>query len=232
MLKYSITQLPRDIDKSRLYHILNMNVLSNLHDTITDCIFVRDHCYGMGERKLGRLCLNWMADTHPVIFLKIFKYIPYFGRWDDLLYITNPYVLPYIHSFISNQINEDYLNMKLGLPISMCAKWLPTEGKSFARKYKNQFLSLLKAMNLTPKEYRIRLGILRKHINLPEHHICTKKYMNIKFDSLPQGAKRIYAPLLQHRDTWSFEKSRKRGKKRARPKEKNTDNYQVILNLI
>lgn len=173
-MNIQIRDLHRDIPKAQLYYLLTYKSVSeSLLDTITDCFYIRDHRHGRGERALGRMCFNWIADVHPAIFLKLIPFIPEYGRWDDLLYITNPQVVPYIYFYIQNQIQTDRFNMSIGLPISTCAKWLPTEGKSFVRRHKRQFQALLRHLNITPKEYRIHMSVLRKYLQLPEHIVCS-----------------------------------------------------------
>ncbi len=171
--------------------------MESLLDTVTDCFYLRDHRNGRGERKLGRMCFNWLADMHPAIFLKVLKFIPEYGRWDDLLYITNPQVTPYIYAFLYNQLNTDRWNMAIGLPVSTLAKWLPTEGKSFARTRKIQFHSLLQYFKLSLQEYRTQLSALRKYLRLPEHIVCTPQsdeeiITQLTSQPLSRGAKRKY----------------------------------------
>lgn len=197
-MNISVHTVHRDISKLQLYAILNhKSVTESLLDTVTDCFYLRDHRHGRGERKLGRMCFNWLADMHPAIFLKLLRFIPEYGRWDDLLYITNPQVTSYIYAFLYNQLNTDRWNMAIGLPISPLAKWLPTEGKAFARKKKIQFQTILRHLKVTPQEYRTQLSALRKYLQLPEHIVCTPQsdeaiITQLTSRSLPRGATRKY----------------------------------------
>jgi hypothetical protein len=158
------------INKALVYSILNEHAAKHLENTIVECFHVRDHRTGMGEREVGRLCFNWMADVHPHIFIHAMKHIPTFGRWDDLLYIKNGYMRSYIYDYIAVQFQIDLLNMKIGKEVSLLAKWLPTEGKSWARQHRIEFNQLLSRLKMEPKEYRQTVSVLRKRIDLPEHH--------------------------------------------------------------
>jgi hypothetical protein len=111
---FSASKIPRNIDKVKLYEILDKNMFISMEDTISDCFYIRDHRNGRGERKLGRLCFSWLANRHPTIFLKVFHHIPIYGRWDDLLYIDNPRMYVYIYEFIKILLHRDYLNMSIG----------------------------------------------------------------------------------------------------------------------
>jgi hypothetical protein len=192
-----IKTISRDTTKSQLYFLLNeYSVQRNLPEVITDCFYIRDHRQGRGERYLGRMCFNWIADIHPSLFLKLLKHIPEFGRWDDLLFIRNRKIRPYIYKYISNQLNQDIFNMSIGLPISTCAKWMPTEGKSYARHYKEQFYEFLQFLKLKPKEYRIQIATLRQYLNIPENLLCKGQHVNIDETQLTKEAKKLYKKAL------------------------------------
>jgi hypothetical protein len=233
MKRYTVQNIPRNIDKRRLYTILNKNSETDIQDTITDCFFVRDHKNGRGERDIGRLCFNWIADYHPLIFLRVIQYIPIYGRWDDLLYIDNDMLLSFIYDFLTNQLNRDYFNMTIGLPISTCAKWLPSEGKSFARHYKSQFEQLLKKTKLSNKEYRQRISTMRKYLDIPEHHLCSGKLFLIKNPTI--GFRNLYKHSLK-KDEWTFKCIDKLNEKKPQQGKrvyiKCPENYNIIINNL
>ncbi len=189
-----IRELPRDVSKAQLYYFLNQaSQHDNLWETIVDCFYLRDPVHGRGERRLGRLCFNWLADTHPAIFLKLLPLIPRYGRWDDLLYITQSNIRPIVHTFVFNQLHVDMLHLRIGLPISECAKWLPTEGKAYARRFQCEFFGLLQGLRLTPKEYRVTLSSLRPAISsslsTPSSPLSTSEGVD---------EEKYYAPLRSH----------------------------------
>ena len=47
--------------------------------------FARDVRGGLGERKVFRVCLKWLAQNAAASVKKNLSYIVEFGRWDDLL---------------------------------------------------------------------------------------------------------------------------------------------------
>lgn len=230
MLKYSLEKIPRSTDKCRMYYILDKNMSMNLHETIIECFFVRDHRDGRGERDLGRVCFNWLADMHPIIFLRVFQHIPVYGRWDDLLYIKNPQIKPFIYDYLSNQINTDYFNMTVGNKISICAKWMPTEGKSFARHRKSDFCLLLKHMKMTPKEYRVRLTNLRSYLDIPEHHLCSGNLHLLDKSKMSKGSMGFYESALKNREPWVFKVKDMLKSTKKRIYVKRTEKYNQILN--
>ncbi len=204
MNKHTIETIPRNTTSTELYKILTRNASIDLHETITDCFFLRDHRNGRGERKLGRKAFNWIADQHPVLFLRLLPFIAVYGRWDDLFYINSTNMKPFIYEFIKNQINTDHFQMTIGSKITTCAKWLPTEGKSFARHHKDDFALFLKTLCVTPKQYRMRITTLRKYLGIVEHHLCSGKAHLLDKKTLTKGSKRFYQKSLHNRNSWIF----------------------------
>ena len=63
----------------------------NLDLAIIWMFFARNVRGGMGERRLFRVCFDYLAREFPEKAMKIAALVPEFGRWDDLLdvmYVT------------------------------------------------------------------------------------------------------------------------------------------------
>ncbi len=49
------------------------------------CLFyIRSIRSGQGERRFFRVCMRWLAENHPDVFIKNMPNIVEFGRYDDL----------------------------------------------------------------------------------------------------------------------------------------------------
>lgn len=46
--------------------------------------YFRDIRGGQGERHMFRVCMKWLAENHPDVFIKNIENIPFYGRFDDL----------------------------------------------------------------------------------------------------------------------------------------------------
>jgi hypothetical protein len=178
----------RGISKNTLFNILDKSVIENMVNTIIICFHIRDCRGGKGERTIGRWCFEWIANFHSNIFIKIFKHIPHYGRWDDLLYINAKPLLPYIFRFYKIKLEQDCLDMMSGKPVSLLAKWLPTEGKSFNRRNKQTFKELLEILGMSRKLYRHKISTLRQYIDVVECHTCKKRWKDIIYSKVPSRA--------------------------------------------
>lgn len=145
-------------------NVLLNNALQIDHNLAIKILFyIRNPKFGKGERRIGRRGFDYIAKHYPKLFLKFFHRIPEIGRWDDLLYITNISLFPFIDKLIQIQLEQDYMNMMLGKNISSCCKWLPSEGHSFFHNHFHRFIELLDNLKLSRPEYRRKLSLLRQY---------------------------------------------------------------------
>jgi len=202
----ALTQL-RNISKEILYVALADASSIDLIGTLRICFYTRDiHC-GLGKRKLGRWCFEWFAIFHPTIFIRLMQYIPTVGRWDDLLYINHIPMESLVFTYFQTQLQVDKINMILGYQVSFCAKWLPSEGKSFHKQYPYKFNRLLRAFNMSPKQYRHELKVLRRHANVPEHFINSKEWNKLVYTSIPKQSLKKHTKTFLKFDNKHFKAS-------------------------
>lgn len=188
--------------KDDLYMTLSLH---HPADSIMTAFHIRSHLAGgMGNRDLGRQCFNWIADCYPFVFIRVIHLIPKYGRWDDLLYIENASVQPFLFQTIAIQLQQDILHVMNGRSVSTCAKWMPSEHKSFARKYPSKFKALLATLGMTKQKYRTILSLLRHSTASTEHFLCTKKFDSLCYDTVPYNAMQRYEKLFLKKDTERF----------------------------
>ena len=200
-----------------LYSYLQKAANENLNDTFSLCLYLRDYRYGKGEREIGRKALTWLFLNYPYEFKIIVNLFIEYGRWDDIMTLwpnvlnINSFSLPIICGYYNTTINEqgikyrqlaqwelvymmgnqlilDRKNMEKGYPITLCAKWAPTENDSMDKKY--QVTSMLcKIMGWTPKKYRkYYLSPLREYLQIVEKYMCERNWKKINFNKVPKIA--------------------------------------------
>lgn len=196
----------------QLYTLLIQSSKENIVDTFILALYLRDYRHGKGYKYFGRKSFVWLFLNYPEDFMKIVKFIPEYGRWDDLLYLF-PNVLDltdlnYVRNNYYSDINEDrlkklkYLQFEIvkvfgdkiiedyelminGCLCSLIAKWAPTEKDSLDRQF-NTFGTLANVMGISKKDLRKKyISPLRLYIKVVESYICNGKWNKIDYSTVP-----------------------------------------------
>ena len=88
---------------------LNLFMKSYYEDprlTIKILFYIRDIRSGLGERDLFRYALNSLANMYPHVAKQLIKYIPEYGRYDDLLVLIDSAACKDVIDFIKKQLDE------------------------------------------------------------------------------------------------------------------------------
>ena len=155
------------------------------------CLFyMRDIRGGQGERRFFRVVYRWLIKSYPTAAQRNLKYIPEYGRWDDLIYICyNTKMWENCIEIIKNQLMADSVSVikseKEG--ISLLAKWMPSINASSA-KTKKVANCLRQSLQMTHKQYRKTLSVLRDRINVLERLMSAGRWDEIEFDKIPSKA--------------------------------------------
>ena len=167
----------------------------------------RDIRGGQGERRFFRICMKYLATTRPDTFNKIIKFIPEYGRWDDLIYlyfnINSFNIKDSIFRMIADQLIKDLENCKNNKPISLLAKWMPSENASSATT-KAMAKGLINNLGLSPKAYRKTLSLLRKKLDVVEVKMSAKEYDKINYSTVPSIAMKNYNHAFAKNDEERF----------------------------
>lgn len=176
----------------------------SLVDTCALVFHLRDCRQGKGERALGRVAFRWLMERSCTTMINLIKYIPEYGRWDDLFsvwpgaYPTLCDLTPVVR-LVSNQLKQDLADMNNGKPISLCAKWVPSENSSLDKKY-NVVDILCLDLKINRKEYRKKyITPLRSYLKIVEKYMCEKRWDEIEFNQVPSCAmKRLKKAFEKH----------------------------------
>lgn len=156
-------------------------------DLALKCLFyLRDiRGVGQGERRFFDVCYRWLVQTHPRTATKLLQYLPEYGRWDEVLKVTEgTNCWDNAVDLIQHQLKEDIRSN--GHP-SLCAKWMPSENAS-SQDTVALASNLRKSLNLTSRQYRKMLSELRAQIKLVESQMSQNRWEEIQFDKLPSKA--------------------------------------------
>ena len=160
---------------------------------------------GLGERNIGRGILFWMADNHPEIVKKIYRLIAEYNRWDTFILLADP-------EFTSNeQLREkavewikitfikDLLHVRDTEPISLLAKWMPSENAS-SKVTKRMARQLMQDLNITPRNYRKGLTLLRNKLKIVERDMSANNWNKINYEAVPSKANLNYKDAFMRHD--------------------------------
>ena len=150
--------------------------------------FARDVRGGLGERKVFRVCLQWLAHNAPDSAKKNIPFVAEFGRWDDLLSLMGTPCEKDALRLIKQQLDADLESMDMGDDVSLLAKWLPSVNASNAQTvfYAKRIARFL---GMSDAQYRKTLVKLREHIRIIENSLREKDY---SFDYSKQPSKAMF----------------------------------------
>lgn len=155
---------------------------------------------GQGERSSFNTIINWLADNKPELCKKLLQHIPYYTRWDYLSkLVTNNNVKTDVVKIISNQLESDLDALQQKKPVSLLAKWLPSENAS--SKNTKELASLIaKELGFSPRHYRKVLSLLRNYINIVEVKMSANKWTDIDYSAVPSKAAKNYRRAFERHD--------------------------------
>ena len=69
--------------------------------------WLRDCRGGNGERRIFRICLDWLAKNKPNVAKAVIDLVPEYGRWDDLWGLLDTELKDDVIGLIKKQLNKD-----------------------------------------------------------------------------------------------------------------------------
>lgn len=153
--------------------------------------YCRDREQGIGERRLFRVALKWLATEQPKIVKAVFELSGFYGRLDDMFVLLDTDLRDDVISYISKQLKEDQENMKNGKPCSLLAKWLKSPNAS-SKETKRLAKIIYTGLGMTERQYRKMLSELRKYLNVIEVKMSAKEWSEIDYNAVPSRANLIY----------------------------------------
>ena len=150
--------------------------------------YARDVRGGLGERRVFRSILTWLASNEKGSVVKNLPFIAEYGRWDDVLVLLKTPCREEALALLKEQFRADLAALDDSGDISLLGKWLPSVNAS------NQETVMLakmiaKAFGLSDRDYRKALVKLRARIRIIENNLREKDYT---FDYAKQPSKAMF----------------------------------------
>lgn len=161
--------------------------------------YVRDVREGMGERRLFRICMKYLAEKHSDVAKATLPLIAGYGRWDDLLCLLDTDLVNDVVELFKNQLDEDMQNMNEGKSVSLLAKWLPSINAS-SKETKRLAHIIVSKFEITERQYRKMLSKLRAYLKVVEVSMSKKGWGEINYSAVPSRANLIYNAAFLRND--------------------------------
>lgn len=191
-------------DKENLTHHVLQAFKENPLLTLRMLFYFRDiRGNGQGERNIFRIGLSELIKVNPTAVLVNLKYIPEFGRWDDLfsLFGLNPDIDQEISRIVREQADKDLDSYKEDRPndISLMWKWLPSENASSPQTIALASKIRKSIFNINSKSYRKMLTKFRKITKVLEPYLMRKEY-TFDYSKIPSKAHQKYKDAFVRND--------------------------------
>lgn len=150
--------------------------------------FARDVRGGLGERRVFRTVMNYLAKNETESVKKNIKFFGEYGRFDDLLSLVGTACEKDMLEYIAEQFSNDMKALDAGESVSLLAKWLPSvnasNGEAVAMAKK-----IARSMKMSDRDYRKAVVALRAKIRIIENNLREKDY---SFDYSKQPSKAMF----------------------------------------
>lgn len=198
-LNFSVTSLrnkPVDYIKTLFMQAFNENKLL----AIKWLFFASDVRGGLGERRLFRACMSYIAEHDQELAKRLLPLIPHYSRWDNVVALLDSCLKNSVIELIENQLDKDQRDMTSNKEISLCAKWLPSANTSSAETRRLAKI-LISGLNMTEKTYRKTLSKLRAYLNIVEIKMSKNEWQKIDYATIPSRANLLYSNAFLKHDT-------------------------------
>lgn len=160
--------------------------------------YARDARGGVGERRLFRVCLKWLAKEQPKLAKAIYGLSGFYGRYDDMFVLLDTDLKDEVITYIAKQLKEDVENMQAGKGISLLAKWLKSPNAS-SNETKRLAKVIYTGLDITEPQYRKLLSKLRRYLKVIEVKMSASEWKDIDYNAVPSKANLIYKnAFLKH----------------------------------
>lgn len=160
--------------------------------------YARDVRGGLGERRVFRVIIKWLAANESETLNKNIKYFAEYGRFDDLLCLLHTNCEDEAVCVIKEQLDADMASMSKGGDVSLLAKWLPSENTS-SKTARESARYLMKKLGYTERSYRKTLTALRSKIRIIENNLRERDY-TFDYSKQPSRAMKKYRAAFYRND--------------------------------
>ena len=150
--------------------------------------YTRDIRGGLGERRVFRVIMNWLATYNVDSVVKNIDKIAEYGRYDDVVELIDTECSEAALEYIKKQVRVDLAALDGDEKVSLLGKWLPSINASNKETVRRAKI-IARALDMSDAQYRKTLSALRAKIRIIENNLREKDYT---FDYSKQTSKALY----------------------------------------
>lgn len=158
---------------------------------------------GLGERRTFRICLRALAQHNSRVVIDNIHNIAHYNRFDSLFELIGTGAEKAMWAYIGRTLNDDFKKAHSNMPVSLLAKWMPSE-KAHSVNTLNIYYRALSALGMSPRKYRKIISYLRKYIDVTERKMSAKNWGEIDYSSVPSHAMKNYNGAFTKHDPERF----------------------------
>lgn len=168
------------------------------------CLFyARDIRGGLGERRVFRVLLPYIAEKHNFKLNINLELVPEYGRWDDLYCLIGTKSEDIMWKIIKAQLLEDKMCMESDKPCSLLAKWLKNP-KTSGKESRRLAVYTAKKLGMRLEEYKKLCSKLRRYIDVVEVKMSEGQWGTINYPAVPSRAMLRYRNAFSRHDEERF----------------------------
>lgn len=168
------------------------------------CLFyARDIRGGLGERRVFRVLLTYIAEKHKNELEKNLRLVPEFGRFDDFYYLVGTPLEDRMWECVKKQLSLDIINMQDNEPCSLLAKWLKKADASSPNTRKTGIYTA-KKLGMSVYDYKRLCVKLRRYIDVVEQRMSANGWNTINYPAVPSRAMMNYRKAFARHDEERF----------------------------
>ena len=161
--------------------------------------FARDIRGGLGERRLFRTAMKYLAKYDANFIASVIPLIAEYGRFDDMWIFLDTDLSLTVLNCVGKQLRSDIKNMRDNKPISLLAKWLPSVNAS-SSETKRYAKKIVRFFGISERKYRKLLSELREYLDVVERKMSSNKWGDINYETVPSRANLIYNDAFLRND--------------------------------
>ena len=159
---------------------------------------------GLGERRVFRVLLPYIANNHTDAVMKNLNCIPEYGRWDDFYSLIDTPVEDEVWERIKLILDTDAILMEQGKSCTLLAKWLKKADASSPNTRKLGIYTA-KMLGMSVYDYKRLCVKLRRYIDVVEQRMSANEWDTINYPAVPSRAMMNYRKAFARHDQERFD---------------------------